>query len=202
MSNVLLVFQKNPVLGKVKTRLAASVGDEKALQIYKALLNHTKEVVSKVNAQIHIYYSDHIIDQDIWENLQCVKHLQSGNDLGDRMANAFSKAFEISTIKKVVIIGTDCAELNKSILKDSFNALETSDFVIGPAVDGGYYLLGMREFNPVIFKQINWSTSTVFKSTMTKIQELGMDAFLLPTLSDVDTFQDWQKVSHLINMND
>ena len=192
----LIIFIKNPKLGKVKTRLAVTVGDEKALSIYKKLLDFTQKLAISLPCERLLFYSDEIETNDNWSNIFFQKNKQHGNDLGERMKNAFQKT--LLTSKKAVIIGSDCAELTKEILENAFDALEKNDFVIGPAEDGGYYLIGMNYFEPSVFENINWSTEEVLPKTLEKIAHLERKVALLPTLSDTDNEEDWKKIAHLL----
>lgn len=190
--NALLIFIKNPIKGKAKTRLAATVGDDEALRIYKELLRHTREIAANIDANRYLSYSFFIDKNDEWANNLFQKSLQISGDLGLKMKTAFEDAFEKGN-KKVVIIGSDCASLTIEIVENAFNKLENHDFVIGPADDGGYYLLGMRTFAPSIFDDIAWSTEQVFPKTIENIQHLNKTYDLLPTLSDIDYEEDWKK---------
>ncbi len=189
-SNALLIFIKNPVLGKVKTRLAATVGADKALKVYFELLRHTREISSQVEADRFLCYSDAVEEHDDWSNEEFIKKTQTGADLGARMSNAFKVALIHN--KKVVIIGSDCPLLQADHLAVAFAKLEEYPFVIGPALDGGYYLLGMRQFSPEVFEHIEWSTDAVFSATLENIKALGQTCFQLPPLPDVDTEADWK----------
>ncbi len=122
MKSALIIFARNPVLGKVKSRLAATLGEEKALLIYKALLTHTHNISIKLSADKFIFYEDYINDDDLWENHIYKKFLQQGDDLGSRMKNAFSYLFE-KKYEKIVIIGSDCYELSMDIIIEAFNLL-------------------------------------------------------------------------------
>lgn len=190
--NALLVFIKNPILGTAKTRLAATVGNEEALKIYKELLRHTREVSLKVNAKRHLFYSHFIDNNDEWNNQDFQKHLQSDGDLGEKMADGFQTAFQ-KKHQNIVIIGSDCASLTSEIIEQAFLYLNNNDFVIGPADDGGYYLLGMKIFTPEVFQNIAWSTESVFTSTIQIIEQLNKSYATLPTLSDIDYEEDWKK---------
>ena len=192
----LIIFIKNPKLGKVKTRLAATVGDEKALSIYKKLLSFTQKLAISLPCERMLFYSDEIEANDDWSNVFFQKNKQYGNDLGERMKNAFCEV--LLTSKKAIIIGSDCAELTKEILENAFEALEKNDFVIGPAEDGGYYLLGMNHFEPTIFENINWSTAEVLSKTIEKIARLEKKVAFMPTLSDIDNEEDWKKIIHTL----
>lgn len=186
----LIIFAKNPELRKVKTRLAKAVGDEAALEIYHKLLTHTQEQTAQAQVDLIVYYTTYIDEKDIWINTQ--KKLQCHGDLGNKMAQAISN--ELKKYEKVCIIGTDCAELNSSHLKEAFQKLEENDFVIGPANDGGYYLLGMKSFEPSLFEGIDWSTDKVFSQTIKAISLLNRSYAQLPELIDVDTIEDWNRV--------
>lgn len=188
-NSLLIIFYRNPVAGKVKTRLAASVGNAMALEIYHKLTQHTKSISQNVSADIVVYYSYHPEDQDTWSNGRFQKKTQAGADLGERMASAFHEGF-VSGYKSICIIGTDCFELTKSILDESFNKLRSYDAVIGPAKDGGYYLLGMNSPHPELFKNKLWSTDTVSRNTLSDFMTLGLRYFQLPELTDVDEEKD------------
>lgn len=186
--NVLLIFTKNAVYGKVKTRLAATVGNDKAFEIYKDLTQHTYAVTKQLACDKIVFYSDEIDVDDKWKsNYQ--KQLQQGNNLGERMANAFDYVFK-KKYSKVVIIGSDCPELTGQILNDAFKQLEKYDVVIGPAADGGYYLLGIKKLHLQLFENISWSTGEVSDETIKRCYENNFSYFLLPTLHDVDEEKD------------
>ncbi len=191
MENTLLIFIKNPQLGKVKTRLAATVGNDEALRIYKILLEMTRRAALDLAARRWLFYADFLEKRDGWRATDFSKKLQIGHDLGQRMENAFREAFEKGA-KRVVIIGSDCPEISPEILRQAFLFLENgSEVVVGPAPDGGYYLLGLGSFFPEIFRNIEWSTDTVFSRTLKIAADFGKKTALLPVLSDVDTENDW-----------
>ena len=187
--NALIIFIKNPELGKVKTRLATSVGDKNALIIYNYLLDHTREISSELELERYLFYDEKIIFNDNWPNEQYKKHLQTGNDLGEKMQNAFQTAFQ-NGHRKVVIIGSDCLELNTYLIIQAFKNLENHDFVIGPAIDGGYYLLGMKSLETCLFENKNWSTNTVAAETLNDFRLLQKSFCILTELSDIDTEND------------
>ncbi len=190
--NTLLIFIKNPEKGKVKTRIAQTAGEERALQIYLELLRHTREVCLQVDARRILFYSDFIPDKDDWPSHDFQKMVQHGADLGERMSNAFLLGL-IRPDDKAVIIGSDCATLTKEIVEEAFAKLDDYPFVVGPATDGGYYLLGMQRHTPEIFQEIEWSTEEVLSATLQKIKALGETYFLLPELPDIDYEEDWEK---------
>ncbi|MCL7764352.1 TIGR04282 family arsenosugar biosynthesis glycosyltransferase [Polaribacter sp. Z014] len=185
--NLLLIFTRNPELGKAKTRLAKIVGDKTALEIYKFLLDKTKEVTSKVTSDKAVYYSVKIRENDIWDANSYQKHQQVGEDLGIRMLNAFKNSFDAG-YKKVMIIGSDLYDLTSENIENAFDQLNSNDVVLGPAEDGGYYLLGMNSLQENIFKNKDWGTASVRKDTLADLQDKAV--FLLPTLNDVDVFED------------
>ena len=194
--SLLIVFAKNPEKRKVKTRLAKTVGNNKALQVYKRLLRITKSITDQLNISKQIWYSRFIDDDDIWSDGSYEKHLQKGTNLGLRMQNTFNKAFT-DGYQKVVVIGSDCCSLTPEMIKDSFQALEKNQAVIGPASDGGYYLLGMSGLYPSVFENKAWSTSSVFEETVSEFEEMNLSYKQLPVLNDIDTAEDL-KNSNLI----
>jgi uncharacterized protein len=185
MSGGLIIFVKNPLPGKVKTRLADALGKENALLIYQKLLQHTHLVTCNINAVKYVFYSDYIDYTDLWNNDLYRKERQFGNDLGQRMKNAFEILFARG-YKQVVIIGSDCYELTEQIINDAFDKLKKTDLVIGPSADGGYYLLGMNTFIPQLFSTKSWSTSKLLQETLTEINLLNYSLYQLPVLNDVD----------------
>ncbi len=190
----LMIFQKNAVRGKVKTRIAATEGEDLALEIYKWLCAHTHQVAKEIKVDKFLFFSDFIPENSAADYPGYHLMLQSGDDLGERMCNAFRCLFS-KGYSSVVIIGTDCPELQVSDLHSAFLALSRHDLVIGPARDGGYYLLGMGRFCPELFGGIPWSTPRVLELTLDAADQAGMDYEFLNIHSDVDTFGDWQDFS-------
>lgn len=191
--DLLLIFVKNPEAGKVKTRLSKTVGRDKALAVYQKLLAYTRNVASPVEADKQVWYSRYIDVNDQWDPKQYSKVIQQGKDLGERMKYAFAEAFR-NGYKKVVIIGSDCAELSSGIIEQAFDSLGKQDVVVGPSVDGGYYLLGMKRLHPNLFEDIEWSTPVVLSKTLERVKQERLGLHLLPELNDVDDEADWNKV--------
>lgn len=187
--SLLIIFYRNPELGKVKTRLAAAIGDAKAYSIYLLLSEHTRTVVDDLPHQKALYYSDYVDVDDAWSNNSYQKLLQSGGDLGEKMENAFKTGFN-SGYKSICIIGTDCLDLNARIVSEAFRKLLTHDVVIGPAVDGGYYLLGLNHLHSALFKNKGWGGHTVLTETLHDIKLLGLTFFQLELLNDIDRAED------------
>lgn len=188
----IIVFVKNPELGKVKTRLAATLGDEKALEVYNKLIGYTRSILLEVDhTEKYVFYSSFIDNEDEWSNDIFEKKLQVSGGLGTKIAKAVQHIFE--SCDQVVIIGSDCPQLTSIGIKEAFNELETSNVVIGPSHDGGYYLLGMDNYYPELFEGINWSTETVCAETLQKANESNLNSTKLDVLSDVDFEEDWLK---------
>lgn len=187
----LIIFVRNPEKGKVKTRLAKTLGEDKALAIYKALLARTRTVAGGVDALRLLFYSVQVRTNDDWPAGTFEKHQQQGNDLGERMAHAFEVALQRA--EAAIIVGSDIAQIDTSIIEQAFAALSSHDYVIGPAIDGGYYLLGMKRHSPELFRDMEWSTDQVAKITQDRILENGGTLGFAPTLSDIDYAEDWEK---------
>ncbi len=194
MKTALIIFTRNPELGQCKTRLAKTVGDQSALDIYKYLLQHTANVSKHVNADRYVFYSVDSNQDDIWSTTHFIKRLQKGNDLGERMHNAFDELLN-SGYKKVIIIGSDLLDLNTEIVEHAIKTLDDNDVVLGPAEDGGYYLLGLKELLPKLFKNKAWGTETVRKDTLEDLRNKTVS--LLQPLNDIDTFDDMKHYNQL-----
>lgn len=183
----LIIFTRNPELGKVKTRLAKTVGDESALNIYKFLLQHTVEITKDLHVDKYVFYSEEIHKNDAWDADIFRKRLQSGNDLGEKMHNAFVEVFNMG-YEMAIVIGCDMFEMERMDLETAFDALQTNSFVIGPAQDGGYYLLGMKEPMEKIFQKKDWGTATVLEQTLKDLE--GENLLILEERNDIDYFED------------
>lgn len=186
----LIIFVKNKVAGKVKTRLAAGIGPEKAMEVYEQLLDHTHKATRCLACDKIVYFSEVIERDSIWGDGNYQLSRQSGPELGQRMFNAFNTQFAQGA-EKVCIIGSDTFEISQEILREAFQALEAKDVVIGPAKDGGYYLLGMKELQPELFHNKPWSTESVCAQTIEDLQRLNLSYTLLPVLNDIDHKEDW-----------
>ena len=193
--NLSIVYVRNPELGKVKTRLAKTIGDKKALNIYILLLKHTESVLQKVSSDKVVYYSEEIQNNDLWSNRCFQKKLQKGNDLGERMQHAFEMAFK-EGYEKVVIVGSDLFDLKGVHIENAFKSLENHDLVIGPSLDGGYYLLGMKVMHPAVFKNKQWGTDSVLETTLKNLEQKNVK--LLDALNDIDTFDDLHEHPELL----
>jgi hypothetical protein len=194
----LIIFIKNPVLGKVKTRLAATVGDEAALEVYEKLLKHTRGTTQQLPIDKHLFYSDSIDTADKWAEDVYEKHVQTqGVNLGDKMYDAF-RLLHDKEYEKVVIIGSDCLELDGNILHEAYANLIENDTVIGPAIDGGYYAIGFNfekiendeEVLNKVFLGKDWSHENVAQEAIAAFKKLGLKTHILPELNDIDLEED------------
>ncbi len=185
--DLLLIFTRNPEPGKCKTRLASTVGDKAALEIYRFLIDHTVKVTKDLPVTKVVYYTEEIWNEDQWDPGRYKKALQVGDDLGERMQNAFRKGFS-EGFEKIVIIGSDLFELQATDLGRAFESLDTADYVIGPAKDGGYYLLGMKSPNASIFQGKAWGTSSVLEDTLKDLENKAVA--MLPLRNDIDYYED------------
>ena len=189
----LLVFARVPALGRVKSRLAAGIGQSAALAVYHELLAITSAAIAEAGVPATVWLADTAgpapTPAEAREWAAHAACTQPEGDLGARMATAFAKAFA-NGAGRVAIIGTDCPGLRASHLTQAFAELETADLVLGPATDGGYYLLGLRQPRPELFANKAWSTDSVLADTLADARRLGLRVALLPELHDVDTAAD------------
>ena len=192
-NKALAVFLKNRVLGQVKTRLAKDVGPEKALEIYSHLYTHTLNVAKTVEAEIHGFYATKKKPHSTFDGV----HLQNGSDLGERMKNAFALLFERH--ERVVLIGSDLPELSTTLIEKAYALLEENDLVLGPTLDGGYYLIGLRSVQPHLFEKMSYSHPEVLAQTLERAKELKLSFAMLEPLRDLDTLEDLKHFSYLID---
>lgn len=190
MENLVIVFAKNPELGKCKTRLAKSIGNEKALEVYEKLIKHTAKTISNVNTSRAVFYSEEIQNQDLLDDALFQKQVQSQGHLGQKMQAAFEWGFE-QGYSKICIVGSDLFELKASDIENAFQELEQNNIVFGPANDGGYYLMGMTQLYKSAFLEKEWSTETVLQKTIEDLQ--GLNIAFLETKTDIDTVEDLVK---------
>ncbi len=197
MKNAIIIFVRHPELGKVKTRLAKDIGNEAALEVYKKLMLHTHNITSQLDCHKYVFYAGAIIENDLWDSSMYYKKAQAGNDLGSRMQQAFESLFLLG-YNKVIIIGSDCPGLTANDIENAFEQLHNTDVLLGPAADGGYYLLGLTQPFPELFTNKNWSTDTVLTDTIADIKQSGKQYSLLEQLTDIDTLADLENYPHLL----
>lgn len=191
-SNLLIVFVKNAVIGKAKTRLAKTIGNEAAFEVYKELIAITERETQNVsNCDLHVFFSSEITE-DYW--LGQIKFVQQGNDLGERMKSAFIHGFDLG-YERIVGVGSDLPDLNAKIIEEGFQLLEKNDAAFGPSEDGGYYLIGMSKMIDCIFENKPWSTEELLEITLSELSEKEMNTGLLVELNDIDTIEDLRNSS-------
>lgn len=186
-----MVFVRAPDAGRVKTRLAAALGAEGALRVYRRLAEHTVREARAVDAELRIHFTPAGREHEVraWLGHGPRYLAQAEGDLGARIEAAFRAAFQDGA-ERAVIVGSDLPELSAALLRRAFDALDEHPAVLGPARDGGYYLLGMRMMIPGVFDGIPWSTDAVLARTLERMRAAGVEPALLPTLADVDEAKD------------
>jgi rSAM/selenodomain-associated transferase 1 len=194
--NALVIMAKEPVIGKVKTRLSPPLSPEAAAGLYK---NFLLDKIAQVNGITNVspfiaYYPDtglEFFKEHSPDGFELIE--QVGNDLGERLAGISSELFKRG-FEKVVMIDSDSPNLPTAYIREGFFKLEKADAVLGPTDDGGYYLVGMKKNLPEIFKNIPWSTREVSKVTLQRIMDIGKSLYLLPGWYDVDTAEDLERL--------
>lgn len=187
VQDILIVFAKPPVLGKVKTRLAATIGDDLALKLYHKMLDHTLEQALQGFWETHIYWSE---PAEVHFDGIAETHLQTNGSLGNKMAHAMEQTFMHYKAKRVVLAGTDCPHFSTKIVQSAFEKLRGNDVVFGPATDGGYYLVGMSAYHPKVFALDKWSHSQVLNQTLSLAKAALLKVEVVSTLQDVDKARD------------
>jgi rSAM/selenodomain-associated transferase 1 len=186
----LIIFVKNPIPGTVKTRIARTVGDDRATGVYRHLLHYTQQITSNGPWQKTVYYADFVNPDDGWNGYG--KCRQTGHDLGERMANAFREQFAAGA-EKAAIIGSDCLAITEDHIHTAFQALDHVDVVIGPATDGGYYLLGMNRLHMALFEHMPWSQPELRLLTEQVLLQRGLSFDRLEELTDIDEWSDYEQ---------
>ncbi len=202
---LVILFTRYPVAGKCKTRLIPALGAEGAVGIHRQLVSHILRemdtfISSRNTTELAIYYdADSLQQMQDWLGRSYTYNRQQGDDLGQRMADALIHG--INRQQNSILIGSDCPGINRSILNEGFDALKQNDIVLGPARDGGYYLIGVaRNTQPAackqIFEKIPWGTDTVLSKTLAQTKKLGLRHYLLSRLHDIDTAEDLKHFHH------
>jgi uncharacterized protein len=193
----LIVFYKPLCAGKVKTRLAAGVGAVNSLKFYQAFLTDLRSNVADFEGILCPMISEHPNPgEDFWVDRNNSPVVQTGDSLGDRMYNAFSLAFDEGHTR-IILIGSDIPYLDPVIIRSGFRALEEKDAVIGPSVDGGYYLIGfaVQPIPKEVFSNISWSTSEVYAETVDRFKKYSITYRTTAVLQDIDNLADLGAVS-------
>ncbi len=183
---LVIVFVKNIKLGKVKTRLAKTIGNQGAFEVYSELVKVTEKATEQLLADKRIYFSDAIVETK-WQNNY--KAVQQGLDLGERMKNAFKKGFD-DGYERIVLIGSDLPDITANHINKGLDALKENDMVFGPAEDGGYYLIGLSKMNTFVFKNKPWSQTHLLEETLQELNKKQVTFTTLETLNDIDTYED------------
>jgi rSAM/selenodomain-associated transferase 1 len=189
----IIVFLKAPRPGAVKTRLAEAIGATAAAEAYRILLRQVLDQLAGID-HVELRYApdDARAEIALWARPPWTGRAQGEGDLGARLARAFADSFA-SGNERVLIIGTDCPYLRPSDLEAAWRELAEADVVLGPALDGGYWLIGLRAPCAALFEDISWSTSSVLAETLRRCQKHGLKVHLLRKLADVDTVADWRR---------
>jgi rSAM/selenodomain-associated transferase 1 len=183
---LVIVFVKNVKLGKVKTRLAKTIGNQGAFEVYSKLVKITETALQNLNVEKRIYFSDTVVGSK-WKGLY--KTVQQGNNLGERMKKAFLEGFR-DGYDRIVLIGSDLPDIEAKHIKNGLSVLKDTNMVFGPAEDGGYYLIGMKKMYDLVFDNKPWSQTNLLKETLDELKKNDITFSTLETLNDIDTFED------------
>ena len=189
---VLSIFVKNLIPGTVKKRLAKDLGIDLAIEIYKELVGITAETTDILEINKCVYYSDYIESNDQFDDAKYQKHIQEGKDLGQRMQNCFYDAFELD-FDKMILIGSDTPDITDQIISQGFAELDKHDIIIGPAQDGGFYLIGMKKPHENLLNKRAYGHEEVLNELLDEIENRNLSVFKLPTLIDIDVKDDLKK---------
>ena len=201
MSETLIIFSRYPEPGKTKTRMIPNLGAEGAAELQRAMTEYTLNTAKQLLCRhskftIEVHFAGGNQQQMVeWLGKEIRYIAQVSGDLGDRMRTAFERAFNLDN-QRVVVIGIDCPDLDKIILNKAFNSLQKQDLVLGPAEDGGYYLIGLNHPLPELFQNIDWGSDRVLNQTKAIADKLNLSTHYLPILADIDRPEDliiWQK---------
>ncbi len=201
----LILFTRYPEPGKTKTRLIPVLGAEGAATLQRQM---TEQMLAEANklqafypllAEVHFTGGNESLMQE-WLGSKLIYQRQCEGDIGCRMALAFQASFQAG-MDRVVIIGIDCPDLNAQLLAEAFQTLRQHDLVLGPALDGGYYLIGLRRMIPELFTGIRWSTAEVLQQTLNIAEKLELSIAKLPWLSDIDRPEDLSRLQSLPSAN-
>jgi rSAM/selenodomain-associated transferase 1 len=191
IDTALIIFIRNPEIGKGKTRIAQTAGTVEAYRIYLSLLESTKQLALSYPGPKYIFYSDFVDKNDSWDNSVFKKRVQVPGNLGLKMGDAIRKT--LGHHSSAMVIGSDCPAMNLTDLLCASDMLNLYDLVIGPSEDGGYYLIGMNNLYSTLFDEIPWSSSSTYLHTIKAADEIGLSVHHLRTLNDIDTIEDWKR---------
>jgi rSAM/selenodomain-associated transferase 1 len=187
------MFVKSPERGLVKSRLAVSLGEEVALDLYKCFVGDLLGMFKRCGYSLNIFFYPPEARQGIvqWLGDKHILFPQMGDNLGERMKNAFQAVFS-QGLSAAILIGSDSPDLPREVIDEALTSLKNHESVLGPSYDGGYYLIGLRAdtFSPKVFDGIPWSTPDVFKQTLSTLKEANLRVNILPKWRDIDTYDD------------
>ena len=193
MTDRLIIFVKRPEPGRVKTRLAASIGPEAACRVYVELLEGLFTRLAVLSGvELRVAPDDAVTTQTEWLRTGWSLRPQGHGDLGERLKRGFQEAFAQGATR-VLAIGSDCPYVESHHIADAFGRLAKNDVVIGPALDGGYWLIGMKHYRPEMFSGIDWSTARVRAQTELQAQNGDASVALLEPLEDIDDRASWER---------
>lgn len=200
MKQVLAVFTRTPELGKVKTRLQPHLSAQQALECHLLLLRNTLKQIQSDQYQIEIWVTpqtEHPILKQLATDFSLSLHQQVGTDLGQRMHHCLNNHTQSG--EHIVLIGSDCPDMDANYVQKAFAALQDHDVVLGPAKDGGYVLIGARQINTDVFKNIEWGSGRVYSQTVQKLSQAGLSFKSLTALDDIDNYYDVVKYRNLFD---
>jgi len=193
MSEKLIIFVRAPRLGEVKQRLAKAIGPKAALHAYEMLGARLLQNLALLkNVELRITPDSARDEAGGWLKSGWSMAVQGDGDLGARLTRAFQESFA-ARIERVVIIGSDCPAVLADDIQTAWRSLLTHDVALGPASDGGYWLIGLRQPAPQLFEDVPWSTASVTETTLRRIRDAKLTVQCLRTLSDIDTVEDWNE---------
>ena len=190
MKRALVITAKSPELGKSKTRLAETIGLEKALTAYLKMLDKTFDLAAELAIDTRVYFSEKNDYTDAFERFPYF--FQSSGSIGDRMRNALKESFDVG-YDELILIGSDCPDNYVINLRTAIDKLNEHDVVFGPSEDGGYYLIAMKVLHDTLFEGITWSTDKVLKQSLEKANASSLSVGFCETLNDIDYYSDYMR---------
>lgn len=193
-NRALVIFARAPELGRVKTRVAAELGASAALSVYRRLAEHVVAAVEcgdRYSITVAYTPAGALSEMRRWLGSSVSLTAQAEGDLGDRMQRAIADAISHGA-ERVVVIGTDCPDVTAATVEEAFAQLADADIVLGPATDGGYYLIGMSRLHPSVFDSVPWSSPDTLRVTLDRARAARLSVALLQELRDIDTADDWR----------
>lgn len=191
--DAIILMARAPEPGRVKTRLAAEMGDEQALAIYRELAEGVAAALRKAGPRVTVSFTPTDAEPMMrdWLGDDFRYEPQGSGDVGARMASAIASRFAAGA-DRVVVVGSDCPTMTPEALRAAFSALADADVVLGPAMDGGYYLVGVSAPQDALFHDVPWSSGNVLRVSLERARDAGLRVTMLPEMRDIDTAADWR----------